>query len=138
MLAAVINFSSSPASNLLVTRDGTLRVGDFGLSRFVQAKSNYTPGNRVITRWYRPPECLLGTAKYGPAVDMWSVGCVLAELLSSKPLFPGKDEVNQLALIFGLCGSPEEGSFLQSLKYFETMAPKENHRRSIKERFNAM
>ena len=60
------------ASNMLIKKDGTLKLADFGLSRFVQEKGEYT--NKVITRWYRPPELLLGAQAYGPAVDMWSVG----------------------------------------------------------------
>lgn len=56
--------------------------------------------NNVITLWYRPPELLLGLNKYGCAVDMWSAGCIFAELILRKPLFPGKTELEQLDLIF--------------------------------------
>ena len=66
------------------------------------------PETKVITLWYRPPEVLLGSTDYGPAVDMWSVGCILAELLTRKPIFRGKNEVEQVALIFKTCGRPTE------------------------------
>lgn len=94
-------------SNLLIDNNGNLKIADFGLARsYGEAGRRYT--NRVITLWYRPPELLLGANEYGPSVDMWSVGCLLAELLTRKPLFPGKDEAEQLDLIFQVMGSPNE------------------------------
>ncbi len=94
-------------SNLLIDNNGNLKIADFGLARtFRDNLSRYT--NRVITLWYRPPELLLGTEVYGPEVDMWSVGCLLVELLTKKPLFPGKDEMEQIDLIFRVLGSPTE------------------------------
>ncbi|WFD29071.1 hypothetical protein MSPP1_000076 [Malassezia sp. CBS 17886] len=63
----------------------------------------------VATRWYRPPEVMLCFRQgYGPALDVWSVGCIFAELLGGKPIFPGKDYIEQLALIHGILGSPSE------------------------------
>lgn len=62
----------------------------------------------VVTRWYRAPEIMLACARYTPAVDMWSVGCIMAELLGSKPLFPGDDYKDQLRMIVDKLGSPEE------------------------------
>ncbi|KVH57454.1 Protein kinase, catalytic domain-containing protein [Cynara cardunculus var. scolymus] len=79
-------------SNLLIDNEGNLKLADFGLARSFSNDHNGNLTNRVITLWYRPPELLLGTTKYGPAVDMWSVGCIFAELLHGKPIFPGKDE----------------------------------------------
>ena len=94
-------------SNLLIDNNGNLKIADFGLARtFGEPGRKYT--NRVITLWYRPPELLLGSTLYGPSVDMWSVGCLLAELLTRKPLFPGKDEAEQLDLIFHVIGSPND------------------------------
>lgn len=94
-------------SNLLIDNNGNLKIADFGLARsYGEAGRRYT--NHVITLWYRPPELLLGANKYGPSVDMWSVGCLLAELLTRKPLFPGKAEAEQLDLIFQVMGSPNE------------------------------
>ncbi|KAG8383529.1 hypothetical protein BUALT_Bualt04G0023000 [Buddleja alternifolia] len=80
-------------SNLLIDNEGNLKLADFGLARYFSSdvKINYT--NRVITLWYRPPELLLGATKYGPAVDMWSAGCIFAELLHGKPILQGKNEI---------------------------------------------
>lgn len=64
--------------------------------------------NRVITLWYRPPELCLGCDQYGPEVDMWSAGCIMAELLSGQPLFPGQDETDQVGKIAQVLGEPNE------------------------------
>lgn len=94
-------------SNLLMDNHGNLKIADFGLARsFGEDGRKYT--NRVITLWYRPPELLLGANEYGPSVDMWSTGCLLAELLTRKPLFPGRDETEQLDFIFRVVGSPTD------------------------------
>eukprot|EP00658_Telonema_sp_P-2_P029860 TRINITY_DN2264_c0_g1_i5.p1 TRINITY_DN2264_c0_g1~~TRINITY_DN2264_c0_g1_i5.p1 ORF type:complete len:244 (-),score=64.68 TRINITY_DN2264_c0_g1_i5:367-1098(-) len=83
----------------------------------------------VITRWYRPPELLLSCPGYTKSIDMWSVGCILAELLTRLPLFPGKNHVDQLNLITSLVGtpSPQEMSLItneQALKFMKSMPPK--------------
>ncbi|KAG6383166.1 hypothetical protein SASPL_157091 [Salvia splendens] len=75
-------------SNLLIDNEGNLKLADFGLARSFSNDINANLTNRVITLWYRPPELLLGATKYGPAVDMWSVGCIFAELLYGKPILP--------------------------------------------------
>ncbi|KAK9994046.1 hypothetical protein SO802_023749, partial [Lithocarpus litseifolius] len=80
-------------SNLLIDNEGNLKLADFGLARSVSTDHTGNLTNRVITLWYRPPEFLLGATKYGPAVDMWSVGCIFAELLNGKPILPGKNEL---------------------------------------------
>ncbi|XP_042971417.1 cyclin-dependent kinase C-2-like isoform X2 [Carya illinoinensis] len=79
-------------SNLLIDNEGNLKLADFGLARSFSTDHTGNLTNRVITLWYRPPELLLGATKYGPAVDMWSVGCIFAELLNGKPILPGKNE----------------------------------------------
>ena len=82
-------------SNLLMNNSGELKICDFGMAR--QYGSPIKPYTQmVITQWYRPPELLLGAKQYSTAVDMWSIGCIMAELLSQKPLFPGKTELDQL------------------------------------------
>jgi cyclin-dependent kinase 12/13 len=73
---------------------------------FDDQQKTYT--NRVITLWYRPPELLLGAQIYGPAIDMWSVGCIFAELLLRKPILPGRNEPEQLDCICKLLGTPTE------------------------------
>ncbi|CAH2036955.1 unnamed protein product [Thlaspi arvense] len=94
-------------SNLLVNNEGVLKVADFGLANFCNAPGNKQPlTSRVVTLWYRPPELLLGATDYGASVDLWSVGCVFAELLLGKPVLQGRTEVEQLHKIFKLCGSP--------------------------------
>ncbi|GJP52887.1 hypothetical protein CLOM_g11970 [Closterium sp. NIES-68] len=95
-------------SNLLINNKGVLKLADFGLARSFNSEASGQLTNRVITLWYRPPELLMGAVRYGPAVDMWSVGCIFAELLIGKPILPGKSEIEQLGLIFQLCGTPDE------------------------------
>jgi len=75
-------------SNLLIDNQGVLKLADFGLARPCVLENSKSLTNRVITLWYRPPELLLGTQTYGPAVDMWSAGCIFAELLHGKPILP--------------------------------------------------
>jgi len=96
-------------SNLLLNANCDLKICDFGLAR-----TNTQDTNRdfmteyVVTRWYRAPELLLSCAEYSVAIDVWSCGCILAELLGRKPLFPGKDYVHQLNLITKVIGTPDE------------------------------
>eukprot|EP00871_Galdieria_phlegrea_P000395 jgi/Galph1/1356/GphlegSOOS_G5971.1 len=95
------------ASNLLTNNKGLLKLGDFGLARHLGDEGRkYT--NRVVTLWYRAPELLLGTNDYSWPIDMWSVGCLMAEMLMRKPPFAGRDEIEQLDLIFRVLGTPTE------------------------------
>jgi len=94
-------------SNLLLNNRGELKICDFGLSR--QYGSPLKPYTQlVVTLWYRAPELLLGTKEYSTAIDMWSVGCIMAELLAKEPLFNGKTEFEQLDKIFRTLGTPNE------------------------------
>lgn len=93
-------------SNLLLNANCDLKICDFGLARTNSEKEYMT--EYVVTRWYRAPELLLSCADYTAAIDVWSVGCIFAELLGRKPLFPGKDYVHQLNLITRVLGSPTE------------------------------
>jgi len=123
-------------SNLLINNQGQLKLADFGLARpFTEQQGNYT--NRVITLWYRPPELLLGAVQYGPAIDMWSAGCILAEFLERKAIFPGKTEVDQLEHIFKLCGSPTTDNWPESphLPYFGMLTFPKGARRCLRDRF---
>ncbi|GER44796.1 kinase family protein [Striga asiatica] len=94
-------------SNLLLNNCGELKICDFGLAR--QYGSPLKPYTQlVVTLWYRAPELLLGTKQYSTAIDMWSLGCIMAELLSKEPLFNGKTEFEQLGKIFKILGTPNE------------------------------
>ena len=85
-----------------------MKLADFGLARTFTTNNESRLTNKVITLWYRPPELLLGVDKYGPEVDMWSIGCIFAELLVGKALFPGKDEMDQMTQITNIMGMPSE------------------------------
>nr|DAD30631.1 TPA_asm: hypothetical protein HUJ06_009482 [Nelumbo nucifera] len=94
-------------SNLLLNNRGELKICDFGLSRqYGSPLKPYT--HLVVTLWYRAPELLLGAKQYSTAIDMWSLGCIMAELLSKEPLFNGKSEFDQLDKIFRTLGTPNE------------------------------
>ena len=80
-------------SNLLLDNKGVLKIADFGLATFYRPDQNVPLTSRVVTLWYRPHELLLGATSYGVAVDLWSSGCILAELLAGKPIMPGRTEV---------------------------------------------
>jgi len=99
-------------SNVLLNSDCHVKLCDFGLARSVaetdDADQNVVMTDYVATRWYRAPEILLGSTKYTKGVDMWSIGCILAELLLGKPVFPGESTMNQLEKIVEVCGNPTE------------------------------
>ncbi|WJX44243.1 Mitogen-activated protein kinase ntf6 [Trifolium repens] len=93
-------------SNLLLNANCDLKICDFGLARTTSETDFMT--EYVVTRWYRAPELLLNCSEYTAAIDVWSVGCILMEILRREPLFPGKDYVQQLSLITELLGLPNE------------------------------
>mmetsp|Transcript_23656 Transcript_23656/g.21526 ORF Transcript_23656/g.21526 Transcript_23656/m.21526 type:complete len:311 (-) Transcript_23656:162-1094(-) len=93
--------------NLLINREGELKLADFGLARaFGIPVRSYT--HEVVTLWYRAPDVLLGSRKYSTPVDIWSIGCIFAEMINGKPLFSGATEEAQLETIFRLLGTPSE------------------------------
>ena len=100
--------------NLLLNANCDLKICDFGLARtaLVDAEASEFMTEYVVTRWYRAPELLLSCAEYTSAIDVWSVGCIFAELLGRKTLFPGKDYVHQLNLIMRVIGTPQNPSEL--------------------------
>lgn len=81
------------SSNLLLSKEGILKIADFGLATSYDPENMQPMTSQVVTLWYRPPELLLGATYYGVGVDLWSVGCILAELLTGEPIFPGRTEV---------------------------------------------
>jgi len=93
------------ASNLLINRHGELKIADWGLARSWNSDMKRLT-NKVITLWYRPPELLLGMIDYSTKVDMWSVGCVVAEMFRRSAFLKGRNEAHQLELIYKVCGTP--------------------------------
>lgn len=94
--------------NLFLAENGTLKFVDFGISKIHKAGVAHLHTKNVVTRCYRPPEIFFGERNYnGQAVDMWSVGCVFAELISGQVLFPGQSDIEQLGLVFDAMGTPE-------------------------------
>ncbi|OVA08086.1 Protein kinase domain [Macleaya cordata] len=123
-------------SNLLIDNNGILRIADFGLATFFRPDQKQPLTSRVVTLWYRPPELLLGATQYGVGVDLWSAGCILAELLAGKPIMPGRTEVEQLHKIFKLCGSPSEDYWRKSrLPHTTIFKPQHPYRRCVAETF---
>ena len=114
-------------SNVLLSRTGQVKLAAFGLAKIfhhpdLRAEEHVCTRmmtNRVITIWYRPPEILLGSTKYGSEVDMWGVGCILLELLYGKAVFTGQDEISQLETITRRLGSiPRHTESMKNLPWF--------------------
>ncbi|XP_073065872.1 probable serine/threonine-protein kinase At1g09600 isoform X1 [Primulina eburnea] len=123
-------------SNLLIDNNGVLKIGDFGLATFFRANQKQPLTSRVVTLWYRPPELLLGATNYGVSVDLWSSGCILAELFSGKSIMTGRTEVEQLHKIFKLCGSPSEEYWKTSkLPHVTIFKPQHPYKRCVNETF---
>ncbi|KAL8291960.1 hypothetical protein RQP46_001426 [Phenoliferia psychrophenolica] len=111
--AAVLHRDLKP-SNLLLNANCDLKICDFGLARSAFSGEQEAVGfmtEYVATRWYRAPEIMLTFKEYTFAIDVWSVGCILAEMLSGKPLFPGRDYHHQLTLILDVLGTPSLDDF---------------------------
>lgn len=130
------------AANILITKNGVLKLADFGLARAFSINKNgqqnrYT--NRVVTLWYRPPELLLGERNYGPPVDMWGAGCIMAEMWTRSPIMQGNTEQHQLNLISQLCGSitPEVWPDVEKLELYPKLELAKGHKRKVKERLKA-
>lgn len=87
-------------SNLLIDKNGILKIGDFGLANFYETKTKRPLTSRVVTLWYRAPELLLGSTNYSVGIDLWSVGCLLAEMFIGRPILPGRNEVKKKYIFF--------------------------------------
>jgi len=97
--------------NLLINLESLeLKIADFGLARAFTVPTR-TYSNEVVTLWYRPPDVLLGSNNYTTSIDMWSIGCVFAEMATGKPLFPGHSVSDQLLKIFRLLGTPNTDNY---------------------------
>ncbi|XP_019619250.1 PREDICTED: cyclin-dependent kinase 9-like isoform X1 [Branchiostoma belcheri] len=130
------------AANILINKHGVLKLADFGLARaFSVTKSGqanrYT--NRVVTLWYRPPELLLGERNYGPPIDLWGAGCIMAEMWTRSPIMQGNTEQHQLTLISQLCGSisAEVWPSVEKLDLFSKLELPKGQKRKVKERLRA-
>jgi cyclin-dependent kinase 2 len=113
--------------NLLIDRQGVLKLADFGLARsFGVPVRTFT--HEVVTLWYRAPEILLGGHQYATPVDIWSTGCIFSEMLTHKALFPGDSEIDQLFKIFKVLGTPSEDMWegVSKLPDFKSSFPKWN------------
>ncbi|CAH8525198.1 unnamed protein product [Schistosoma mattheei] len=126
-------------SNILINNKGQLKLADFGLARLYIAGDKERPyTNKVITLWYRPPELLLGEERYGPAVDIWSCGCILGEMFTRRPMFQASEEVEQLEVISRICGYPDPAIWpnVEKLPFYSTIKPKKMYRRRLREEYH--
>jgi negative regulator of PHO system len=104
--------------NLLINAKGQLKLADFGLARAFGIPVN-TFSNEVVTLWYRAPDVLLGSRTYNTSIDIWSAGCMMAEMYSGRPLFPGTTNEDQLMRIFRIMGTPTERTWPNIAQYTE-------------------
>ncbi|XP_039041928.1 probable serine/threonine-protein kinase At1g09600 [Hibiscus syriacus] len=125
-------------SNLLIDNNGVLKIADFGLATLFKPDQKQPLTSRVVTLWYRAPELLLGATQYGVAIDLWSVGCILAELFAGKPIMPGRTEVEQMHKIFKLCGSPSEEYWQKTrLPHATSFKPQQPYKRCVSDTFRS-
>eukprot|EP00897_Mesotaenium_endlicherianum_P001259 jgi/Mesen1/1160/ME000124S00189 len=121
----VLHRDLKPQNLLIDRRTNSLKLADFGLARaFGIPVRTFT--HEVVTLWYRAPEILLGSSHYSTPVDVWSVGCIFAEMITQKPLFPGDSEIDELFRIFRIMGTPDEDVWpgVTSLPDFKSVFPK--------------
>jgi len=112
--------------NILVNKDGKVKIADFGLGREVLLRAAEPITREVVTLWYRCPEILMGVKLYGHGVDSWALGCIIAEFFYKKPLFQGECQIDQLFKIFQQFGTPtgETWEEFEELKHYSTEFPK--------------
>ncbi|CAK9162954.1 unnamed protein product [Ilex paraguariensis] len=120
------------ASNILVNNEGILKIADFGLANFLSVRNKQPLTRCVVTLWYWPSELLLGSTNYGVSVDLWSVGCVFAELFIGRPILKGRTELHK---IFKLCGTPPDEYWKKSKVPLATMfKPQHPYESTLRER----
>ncbi|KAJ4831468.1 hypothetical protein Tsubulata_015219 [Turnera subulata] len=122
-------------SNLLIDKNGMLKIADFGLANHFSPKKKHPLTSRVVTLWYRAPELLLGATDYGVGIDLWSAGCLLAEMFAGRPILPGRTEVEQLHRIFKLCGTPSD-DYWKKLKLSTTFRPPQTYKSRLFQAFS--
>lgn len=124
------------SSNVLITRDGILKLADFGLARAMSSGAQQRYTSRVVTLWYRPPELLLGERNYTAAIDMWGAGCIMAEMWTRQPIMQGDSEQKQISLISQLCGSITAAVWpgVEKLEFFQKVTLPQDQNRKVKER----
>ncbi|CAL9198386.1 unnamed protein product [Musa hybrid cultivar] len=126
-------------ANILVNNEGVLKIADFGLANFFSHGHKQRLTGRVVTLWYRPPELLLGSTDYEETVDLWSVGCVFAEMFIGRPILQGRTEVEQLHKIFKLCGSPPDEYWNKStLAHATIFRPHHPYENILQETFKSL
>ena len=124
------------SSNVLMTKNGTLKLCDFGLARAMSKGQPQRYTNRVVTLWYRPPELFLGERFYGAPIDMWGAGCIMCEMWTRRPIMQGDSEQRQISLISQLCGSitPEVWPGVEKLENYTKLDLPKDQKRKIRER----
>ncbi|KAL7746702.1 serine/threonine protein kinase, CMGC, CDC2/CDK subfamily [Sorochytrium milnesiophthora] len=122
------------SANLLISNRGELKIGDFGLAREIGEQEAHPLTVLVVTRWYRPPELLLGAQTYDSAIDMWGVGCIIAEMLKRKPIFQSNSEMDQIDRIFQVCGTPNDTCWpsWRSLPFCSNISKMKEYQRQVK------
>lgn len=116
-------------SNVMIDHNLSAKIGDFGSSRLYEC-SERPMTEYVVTRWYRAPEIICSVGQYGPQIDVWATGCIIAELLSRKPLLPGRSSMDQMHILFRIFGtpSPEDAAFIvddEAVSWLKTVIPQE-------------
>lgn len=125
-------------SNILLNNRGEIKLADFGMARYTSRPPPRLT-QMVVTLWYRAPELLLGAEEYGFEIDIWSLGCIFAELLTREPIFLSKNEVGQLSAIFALLGTPttENWPAFRSLPNAKALYPLLSTNKSSKSRLTS-
>ncbi|CAD7956946.1 unnamed protein product [Amoebophrya sp. A25] len=133
----VIHRDIKPENLLMNMDDRTLKLCDFGFAR-TMSKNASELTDYVATRWYRAPELLLGSTRYGKPVDMWAIGCIMGEILDGQPLFPGETEIDQLFIIQKMLGaitSDQMDMFMRNPRFMGLKFPDMSKPETLEKRY---
>jgi mitogen-activated protein kinase 15 len=126
-------------SNVFINSDCHVKIGDFGLARTLNSGNRFQAiiTDYVATRWYRAPEMIMGSPKYNKPIDMWSVGCIMAELITGRPLFPGKSTKDMLKCVLEVTGIPDSKEYREirekyDIQFGEEVFPDKISKKSLK------